>query len=442
MTEDDTTTDEDDEPKRTLIESDYGDFDTQDAIRAAELFDSEIVLDEQQRAVVNQAILGDNIFLTAAAGCGKTATLKELTKKFDNLGFAYASIAPTGMSAYSIGGRTIHSFAGWSLETFKKPMKEIIDSTSSYCRNQIQRINALIIDEISMLDRLMFERLHRLMCAIRGLDKAFGGVQVIVLGDFHQLQPVDNSYTCIQCGKPMMKSRKEYTCPGHCCYPVKESWAFNAECWELCRFKNIILTKNYRQHDPVFLRILQKMRTMSSLTATEIATLQATRLPSHVVATKLRATNDKVNKENALELAKLSTPPFTFNNSIGSITLKVGAKVVLLRNLDVPRGLVNGAQGVITSLDKHGATVRFTTEERITPENDVLPLSLAWSMTIHKSQSLTIPYVDADLSNCRPGMGYVALSRVKSGDRVQVTGLVPSRLRPTLEVVRFYESLR
>jgi hypothetical protein len=151
----------------------------------------EPVLCKEQEDLVNLILSGQNVFYTGSAGCGKSTVLKAFVKRFREQGLEVKIIAPTGRAALDINGSTTWTYAGWTPDHHKKPLKELkAGAHGKFVRKRLQETNVLIFDEISMVENHHFERLNVLMKEARGDSRAFGGVQVIVTGDFCQLPPV------------------------------------------------------------------------------------------------------------------------------------------------------------------------------------------------------------------------------------------------------------
>ncbi|KAJ8609367.1 hypothetical protein MRB53_039132 [Persea americana] len=494
-------------PRRSTAESDYGDFNTQDDLEAAQLVDtaaspSKVIepllnLDEDQQRVLEAALQGSNIFLTAPAGCGKTVALKAIQAKFDSFGLKYVTIAPSGQSAYGVGGRTLHALAGWKpVGTFENRLiDDWIAATSPWTQDLLRSLRVLIMEEISMIENVNLERLNRLMQHCRDNPKPFGGVQIIVSGDFFQLPPVLSFQSCLECGRPMMKGNKRaantiYHCSSgrHKEYRKYEESAFFAEVWKQCKFINFQLSRNHRQKGDQLLEILTRLRQGRPLFREDEQALRRRKVfPADIEPVKLHCKNKEVDAQNALRLAQLPGRTVTFN-AIDSgkvsqtrlqqkLDLKIGAKVILLQNLDQRRGLVNGLQATVVSFDRIDAdeeaynvdglmlerfrtsyalrpTIQYGNGERYTvpvvtavsgdnPQRIQIPLQLAYSMTIHKSQGMTIKYLEVDLTGCfDPNQPYVALSRAETLEGLQLVGPLPKSLKPAPQVLKFYETTK
>lgn len=191
---------------------------------------------KEQADLVDLILSGKNVFYTGSAGCGKSTVLKSFVKKFRERGKQVDIIAPTGRAALDIGGSTTWTYAGWVPSHNKKPLDKLL--ALAHGKHVFQRLNAtdvLVFDEISMVENQHFERLNQFLKEARGSDLAFGGVQLVVTGDFCQLPPVKPYQHCIQCGREMICNREgtEYRCTQHGTYYDKDKWAFRSDAWEV-----------------------------------------------------------------------------------------------------------------------------------------------------------------------------------------------------------------
>lgn len=364
---------------------------------------------------VKSAILsGRNIFITGSAGTGKSFILNKLKEEFQNLSIT----ATTGASAVNVGGITIHSFAGLGIGD--RTAGQLIYRMHPETAERLRACSLLAIDEISMLDAKMFDLLNEVLKIVRGKDEAFGGLQVILFGDFLQLPPVDKD-----------KNAK---------------FAFESEAWTEANFVNVLLTKVYRQTDQVFLEILKDARFGT------IGPGQAPHLTANVAKDRdmihLFARNKPADDFNFQRLREVpGANKYYAGEDWGTdrgldllqkncltpkeLFLKVGARVMLLINLDQTLGLINGSLGTVSMCSDGMVEVNFDNGETISlckqrvseiRVNDTLiayreqiPLRLAWAISIHKSQGMTLERVKIDFDGVfEYGQAYVALSRAKS----------------------------
>ncbi len=477
-----------------------------------------VVLTADQEAVVSMALKGWNIFLTGAGGCGKTVTLKHLLARFKALGVKAQVVAPTGIAALPLGGKTAYSYLGWKPESLRLSLDKLKTAPKQYVKKAIRATTVLIVEEVSMVENLFLERMNIVMQGIMDDRRPFGGKQVILLGDFHQLPPVKPFETCLYCGLLMSKDppfRCE-KCP-EVSYNEGDKWAFKAKVWTDLRLKNVQLRQIHRQKDSKFQDILNKIRYGIRLTDEEWAGLEAKRpLPRGACAVRLMSLRKHVDKLNQTELNAIKfTPksweasdtydmisweqhgmtPWEMDQPLKNhrfpelLTLKVGAKVVLLTNLDQDGGLVNGSQGEVIGFEMRdnpnnskamyytepskekgkppiikafvAPLVRFSngTVKAIDPVESTsqhgtnqapyrstrvqIPLSLAWALTIHKSQGMTLKFVQVSKQDLfEPGQLYVALSRATDLEGLTVSGFSREQLPVDDEVLKFYSDTK
>lgn len=429
-------------------------------------------LSTEQKEVLTKVVdQGKSIFLTGCAGVGKSLLVehmvKGLQKKLGNEGQVVVT-ASTGRAAFNIRGCTLHSFAGIGLG--KEDAKELATRTcfNNTLRYRWKKVRTLIVDEISMINGALFDKLEYIARAARDSEKPFGGIQLILTGDFLQLPPVSSNI------------------PGE----AVALRTFQATTWSKCIDESICLRTIFRQSDSDFIVSLAKLRIghMDEPT-TKLLTDLSRELPPQDEGepVNLYATRARADRFNTERLQSIDSNEYTyscndqvtgkFNPNIlrdcpapSSITLKKGAQVMLIRNLS--NDLVNGTVGIITGFSNevqrtHGSKVfketlpiiRFTlangrmytkvidrsTWEIKQPNGSLLasrcqmPLILAWAVTIHKSQGQTIQRLRVDLADVfESGQVYVALSRAISADNLQVIGLNPHNVRTDTDSLNFY----
>lgn len=349
----------------------------------------------EQTALVELVASGRNVFYTGSAGCGKSTALKAITRRLQSMGKTVRIAAPTGRAALQVNGTTTWSFAGWTPDHHKRTLDELCAGAHGrFVWKRLTETDVLILDEISMVENLHFERLNAVMKEARNNKKAFGGVQLIVTGDFCQLPPVKPFQHCIQCGHELTAGSSDsgftFTCSRHGAYFERDKWAFRARAWEECNFVHVQLTTIHRQSDEAFIRILQKCRIGEELASSEVDLLMDHECMVHH-ATKLFATRDEVNKVNRIEFEKLKGLKHTYwcldnffwhqdrhphlqwksvrkakgpqsqgplraledHRFSECVELKKGMLVVLLVNLDLASGLCNGSQGIICGFERN-----------------------------------------------------------------------------------------
>ena len=344
---------------------------------------TEPALCPEQLEVVELAASGRNIFYTGSAGCGKSTVLHAITRRLRDEGKTVRVMAPTGKSALAINGTTTWTFAGWTPNSHKRKLELLEVEALKMRRRRLRETDTIIIDEISMVENLHFERLNAIMKSARDNDRPFGGVQVIVTGDFCQLPPVKPFQHCIDCGGDLVSIDEDsgtiHRCPS--CkreYSDTDKWAFRSHAWKECDFAHIHLQSIHRQSDAGFISLLQKCRLGIPFTQDEVDTLMTYR-PVTDNAVRLFSTRDEVRRKNDEGFTRLKTQPYPYRtydkflwypktnphlesknreNPDGSlcalddhrfdrrIDLKIGMLVILLVNLDISAGLSSKTSGV------------------------------------------------------------------------------------------------
>ncbi|KAK4141505.1 uncharacterized protein C8A04DRAFT_13992 [Dichotomopilus funicola] len=341
----------------------------------------------EQKRVVQLAVDGKNIFYTGSAGCGKSTVLHAITHRLREMGKNVHVMAPTGKAALAINGTTTWTYAGWNPNDFKNGIRFLRGKgLDPLAVKRFKQTDTIIIDEISMVENWHFQRLNEVMKSGRSNPLPFGGVQVIVTGDFCQLPPVKPFQHCIDCGSDLVPAKEEYTCV-HCNkkYNDSDKWAFRSKAWAACMFVHVHLDSIHRQHDADFIALLQKCRLSTPLSKDEIEILIEDRdVPDSAI--KLLPTRNEVNRINNEEFVRLNSPPYSYTcldefdwnekmdphleskgirNKDGSlrglddhhfareVQLKVGMPVILLINLDLKQQLYNGSQGTIIGFQRY-----------------------------------------------------------------------------------------
>jgi ATP-dependent DNA helicase PIF1 len=348
----------------------------------------EPTLCKEQADLVDLILSGRNVFYTGSAGCGKSTVLKAFVKRFAERGMKVNIIAPTGRAALDINGSTTWTYAGWTPDHHKKPLKDLrAGAHGKFVHKRLNETDVLVIDEVSMVENHHFERLNHLMKEARNNETAFGGVQIVVTGDFCQLPPVKPFRYCIECGRETIKNKEEteYKCRAHGTFYDKDKWAFRSTAWQESDFVHVNLTQIHRQSDRAFISILNKLRMGIRLLPPETKLMlnheSETRNAIQLFAT--RAEVNKVNEERfralrSVERTYKCLDHFKWNEAHGNlrskgeykapdgslqalaehrfesqIRLKKGMLIVLLHNLDIGAGLVNGSQGTIQGFEDY-----------------------------------------------------------------------------------------
>ncbi|KAK3859893.1 hypothetical protein Pcinc_034023 [Petrolisthes cinctipes] len=411
-----------------------------------------VTLTAEQKSVLQAVQGGHNVFFTGSAGTGKSFLLRRIIGALPpDVTFVTAS---TGVAACQIGGTTLHAFAG--IGSGQAPLQQCFQLASrKVVAQQWKRCRHLIVDEISMVDGGFFKKLEAVGRMIRGNEKPFGGIQLIFCGDFLQLPPVTR-------------------------HGEKRIFCFQTSAWDSSITLTLELTDVKRQDDPEFIDILQEVRRgrcpdkiVERLRETEKNFVER----DGIKATRLCTHREDVEHINRQHLDKLPGVAQVFQSLdsdpslaktldsqtpvTSSLELKIGTQVMLTKNMDVARGLVNGARGVITGFKNGGEgypIVRFlcgqTTEIKydkwtvrvpggISLTRRQLPLKLAWAFSIHKSQGMTLDCAEMSLSRVfEAGQAYVALSRAKNLQGLRILDFDPSCVRAHPDVLKFYQSLR
>lgn len=387
---------------------------------------------------------GANVFLTGEPGSGKSYTVNAYVAYLKQQSVPVAITASTGIAATHIGGMTIHSWSGIGI----KPTltKYDIDRIASneYVVKRMRKTKVLIIDEVSMLSAETLAMVDAVCREILVPQAPFGGLQVVLVGDFFQLPPVQKGYQ-----KPMQGLFGDQKAP---------RFAYDAPAWEDAQVLTCYLTEQHRQDDEILLDLLSAVR-KNEIDDTHFETAESRRVLGDDVPvdiTKLYTHNADVDRMNADLLASIDEDEHAYSmTSRGTpklidglkkgclspeeLVVKVGARVMFTKN-NQRAGYVNGTLGtvtgftdwekypIVTTLD--GRTLTAEPLEWTIEENGVVraavvqvPLRLAWAITVHKSQGMTLDAAVLDLSNVfEYGQGYVALSRVRSLEGLYLLG--------------------
>ena len=392
---------------------------------------------------------GVNVFLTGEPGSGKTHIVNAYVQYLRERGVEPAITASTGIAATHIGGYTIHSWSGVGVKRDISDYDiEMLLSKEKTARRIIDA-KILIIDEISMLDATILASVDRVLRALRRRplmeEEPFGGLQVVFVGDFFQLPPVPE--------------RGE-----------KSVFAFASDSWRAANPVVCYLSEQHRQEDPLLLDLLLSMR-RGAIGGDHRNHLRARIgvLPEKEVVTRLYTHNADVDRLNQDELIKIDGKEHRYemqsqgnrtlvealkNHCLSpqTLVLKEGAKVMFTRN-NFDAGYVNGTLGTVRGFDDGGLPIIETRSGRtilvdtidwtIQDGNKVLakitqiPLRLAWAITVHKSQGMSLDAAIIDLGAAfEYGQGYVALSRVRSLDGLFLERMSEQALMLHPQVVR------
>ncbi len=376
---------------------------------------------------------GANVYLTGEPGSGKTHTINEFIAWLRASGIEPSVTAATGIAATHVGGMTLHSWSGIGIsESLSRADVDRI-AGKEHIAKRIQKAKVLIIEEISMLSAQTFEMADSICREVRRVDRPFGGLTVILVGDFFQLPPISR-------GREV-------------------EFAFASKVWRDLNLITCYLTEQYRQDDAEFLGVLSAIRSgqVEELHYEQLTTRRVVHGEEHPAdAPKLFSHNADVDRINAAELAKLPGKVMKFRMSSKgkdslveglirgclspeNLELKEGAAVMFTKNS--PQGrFVNGTLGVVSGFDAGGMPMvktkdglRITSEPmewqleeqgKVKASVSQIPLRLAYAMTVHKSQGMSMDAAIIDLSKAfEYGQGYVALSRVRRLSGLYLTGL-------------------
>lgn len=390
---------------------------------------------------------GHSVLLTGSAGTGKSFTLSEIiawaNKNKKNIGVT----ATTGSAAILIKGRTIHSYLGIGLGTkTATQMAAHVIQNSKYVLNRLRKLDILVIDEISMLDAELFSKISEFLSIIRMNPMPFGELQIVLCGDFAQIAPVGKN----------------------------AEYCFKSNIWSDANIITINLKTIIRQKDDLeFIEILESLRwgkcTKSILE--KLQKLQNTVFDSDILPTHLYGRNINVDVINQSHFTKLveygaATKTYTTKYSKNAkmwadsckvqpeIKLCIGSQVVLTWNIDQELGLVNGSRGIVIGFDINGPIVKFknhpdgilisyvniTNEDNKADQITFMPIKLAWAITHHRAQGMTLDSCIIDLSSWSSGQAYTALSRVRDLKSVKLIGEInPKFFKIHKDVLEFYK---
>lgn len=449
------------------------------------------ILSKEQQIAFEKFKNKENIFLTGPGGTGKTKLIQHLVEYSINNGNKYQVCAMTGCAAILLNcnARTLHSWSGIKLAKGKKNkiIESVVNNRNS-CRNW-KKTNILILDEVSMLSKKIFDLLEELARTIKKNNLPFGGMQLVFSGDFCQLPPIGTQ-----------GERDTY------------SFCFQSDCWNKVFQQNnhVLLTKIFRQTDINYMQTLQNIRkgiiTIQDYTLLKNCLNKEFDSKKHngCVPTKLfplRSKTDYVNKmmyseldgeDHLFELTELTNNTLydngkpiptsvldacekltkneieyeisqLINNApcVQMLRLKIGAAVMCNVNLDMDNSICNGSQGIVTDIIKNGNSspiivVKFSngiiknilpyfwqSEEYPVISIGQYPLCLAWALTIHKIQGATLDIAEIDVGNSvfEYGQTYVALSRVKSTEGLYLSAFEPEKIQTNPTVSEFYENI-
>lgn len=395
---------------------------------------------------------GESVLLTGPAGAGKTYVLNQFIKLAKSEGKHVSVTATTGLAATHLGGTTIHSWAG--IGVADDLPSGFAEHVSKGRREIIEKTDVLVIDEISMLHDYRLDMVDEACRLVRRKDEPFGGIQIIMSGDFFQLPPINRGDG--RAGGFVVHSRVWQELDPTICY----------------------LQEQHRQDDEVLLEILNALR------AGDIRRHHAEKLlervgldnPEDVVLTELHTVNIDVDRINEARLDELGGDELFYTQTTTgaanyvenlqrsvlapeTLRLKKGALVMAVKNA-LDRKYANGSIGTVIDFEpateypivefRNGRTVSMQPDTWELRDGDKkrasitqIPLRLAWAITVHKSQGMTLDAARIDLRKAFvEGMGYVALSRVKNIDTLYLTGINRMALQISEDAQNIDEGLR
>lgn len=423
-------------------------------------------LSYEQKVTFDAAMEDRNIFISGPGGVGKSFVLSRIIEEFKARGRRFRVTASTGVSALGIGGCTIHSLLGTDIRSTMEQVRSLLGTYKFHrASERLNYVDTIIVDEISMLSGDYVQMMDFWLKQVRQSDLPFGGTQILFCGDFLQLPPVEKG--------PSPRWRYAFQCPA----------------WKSANFKTVDLTRSYRQEDQKFVNALNRVRfgdynkDVRSVFRPCIG--RELKDPLHLVATNAEATDinfSRLREHSGEEYSH--RPTFSFERSLKAehkqqikaalvrdsltenpLRIKLGVPVIILKN--GPFGAyANGSRGIISAIHTYGpnsekiaqiavnletgSQVAISSEQWDRVDGDGkriatmhhFPIRLAWALTIHKSQGLTLDNVEVDLTKgfaC--GQAYVALSRLRSLEGLALTDSIdPNIVRADADIVEFYEN--
>lgn len=411
-------------------------------------------LNEKQKLFFEEVRRGSNICLSSEAGTGKSFCIKVLIEELIKNNSAFGVTATTGIAALNIGGATIFSYCGIGLGEEDADFLVNRIRKMAPIRIKLLKTKILIIDEVSMLSAELLDKLDYIFKKIRNKDKPFGGIQMIFSGDYLQLPVIERN--------------------------GEGRFAFESQAWKNGNIVQVVLTEQMRQkNDADFAKVLSEIRVGNTTNIDFLLKNQPNFPDDGIKPVVLYCLNKLVERHNEGEVAKLpgSEKKYYCNTTgdkknVESLTkscpaleivgLKEGAQVILLQNIDVEGGLVNGSLGVVKKLGPTSVTVKFSSGEheveryswelkkqsigddggtkfKTAATFNQIPLKLAYSITCHKSVGLTLERVILDAAGAFcDGLIYVALSRVRSKDSLVIKNLDINRITANQKALQFY----
>ncbi|MDD4988955.1 MAG: PIF1 family DEAD/DEAH box helicase [Candidatus Pacebacteria bacterium] len=407
---------------------------------------------------------GANVFLTGEPGSGKTHTINEYTHYLRDSGIEPAITASTGIAATHIGGMTIHSWSGIGIRRALNAYDLDKIATSEYVAKRVRKAKVLVIDEVSMLSPETLSMVDAVCREVKGSTDAFGGMQVIFVGDFFQLPPV---------------TKADYESESQLFEEeMPPRFAYGSPSWEQAKVLICYLSEQYRQDDADFLSLLSAIR-QNTFGDVHKEHLEKRKIGEKKISKdvpRLFSHNANVDVLNDQMLGALANEPHVYLMissgkpflvealkkgclSPEKLSLKIGASVMFTKN-NPKEGFVNGTLGTVSGFEstsglpivqlRNGKKIivsplEWSVEEngKIKAQINQLPLRLAWAITVHKSQGMSLDEAVMDLSQVfEYGQGYVALSRVRRLSGLHILGWNAKTFQVHPEVLAKDESFR
>jgi ATP-dependent DNA helicase PIF1 len=392
----------------------------------------------RQAQALNVMLSGRSVFLTGPPGAGKTYVLNEFVRWATRAGKTVAVTASTGIAATHISGTTIHSWSGLGIRDFLSDQDKMWLRSNDRLEKRYRSTDVLVIDEVSMLHGARLDMINEACKLLRDSELPFGGLQVVLVGDLFQLPPVTR-------GGPV-------------------DFAHTSSAWQELSPAICYLSEQHRQSGGGLLSVLEAMRSgeISDHHGDILRSRMEVTPESDVLITRLYAHNIDVEAINQRHLADITETSRTYSMRTHGgaakvdqlkrsvlapeeLELKVGAEVMFVANNFTQR-FVNGSRGRVVGFEEDLPLVQLVSRDKVVKvephswslnedgkkraEVVQLPLRLAWAITIHKSQGMSLDGAEIDLSRTfEPGMGYVALSRVRSLEGIYLKGMNAMALR-------------
>ena len=399
---------------------------------------------------------GKNVFLTGAPGAGKTYVLNQYIDYLKDYGITPAITAPTGIAASHINGMTLHSFFGIGIKETLTPYDLENLMEKKYLWDRMKNLKVLVIDEVSMLSPELFKTINVILQRFKFSNEPFGGVQLILVGDFFQLPPIQREIR-------------------------EQRFIFQTELWNELNLHICYLTTSHRHKEgETLFHILNEIRDgeVSEDTMNHFRSRYKKMPEGNGAITRLYTHNMDVDRINAEELAKIDEPLMVYDAHtkgakkwierifasslvLPRLELKRGALVFFIKNnYEKNKNFINGTLGTVVDFDafrvpivetRDGRRIKADAMEWVYENHDgkqlasikQIPLRLAWAITVHKSQGMTLDAAEVDLSKAfEPGQGYVALSRIRSLSGLKLMGLNDTALRIDEKVLEADSTMR